>query len=93
MILVRHEQRIPDQLEHRIGKGSLSLSQFKSAPPWLIQNAMNAEVFEAWNDAYETTSESSVPHKVNIIGSHFIFQNKNKRERSQEVQSLPLLSR
>lgn len=52
----------------------MNYGEISSAPPWLIEKAVQAELAQNWKGAYEEVLEKEVPKGANVIGSHVIFK-------------------
>lgn len=71
-----NKQTVSKQLELHVGKGSMKLCRLRSVPPWLVQNALDAEVHSAWKDAFFKNSEDFNPLNANAISPHIIIKMK-----------------
>ena len=85
--LQSEQQLALERLYEATGGEQVTRSKMESAPPWLIQKALEDEINGAWDGAYEEVDERDLPAHANIISSHVVYKVKNEEGNTKRLKA------
>lgn len=75
--LESQKQSLLENIKSKIGQRQVTSSELEFAPPWLLNDALQAELEANWNGAYIETPASTVDKNANVFSSHVVYKVKD----------------
>lgn len=74
-------------IRQRIGSKQVAASQLSFVPSWLLDEAVEEELAQNWQGAYELVGINSLPPDANVIASHVVFKVKDNQDGSLRLKA------
>lgn len=87
--LLSDEQHELKKLLSTIDKGTVTRNKLESAPHWLIADAINKNIDDAWSNTSIEVDECTLEADANVISSHITYKVKTAEDGQMKLKARP----